>query len=92
MNKQEESDKRLQKQLERARASHKALSKKIEAEYRTQPRKWHIMTKYDGNPHKIWEFDTEQAAGEACAEHNKISGERRYFWVELEKRYYDKEE
>jgi hypothetical protein len=92
MNKQKESDKRLQNQLERARASHKALSKKIEAEYRTQPRKWHIMTKYDGNPHKIWEFDTEQAAREACAEHNKISGERRYFWVELEKRYYDKEE
>jgi len=50
------------------------------------------MTKYDGNSHKMWEFDTEQAAREACAEHNKISGERRYFWVELEKRYYDKEE
>jgi hypothetical protein len=92
MNEQEESDKRLQKQLERARASHKALSKKIEAEYRTQPRKWHIMTKIYGNSYKMDEFDTEQAAREACAEHNKISGERRYFWVELEKRYYDKEE
>ena len=92
MNKQEESDKRLQKQLERARASHEALSKKIEAQYRTQPRKWHIMTKHDGNSYKMDEFDTEDAAREACAKHNKISGQRRYFWVELEKRYYDKEE
>ena len=92
MNEQEKSDKRFQKQLERARASLKALFKKIEPKYRAQPRKWHIMTKYHGDSHKIYEFDTEEAAREACAEHNKISGQRRYFWVELEKRYYDKED
>ena len=91
MNEQEGSDKRLQKQLERARASHEALSKKIDAEYRTHPRKWHIMTKYDGHASKIYEYPTEDAAREACAEHNKISGQRRFFWVEIEKRYYDKE-
>ena len=91
MNEQEVSDKRLQKSLERARASHEALHKKIEAEYRTQPRKWYVMTNHDGHAYRYDEYPTKDAALEACAKDNKISGQRRFFWVELEKRYYDKE-